>query len=189
MRQFCANITYESTCNGTCNLSWERADIILWMNRTCNATARWTGLPNSWMSLLNVQESELVPKHWGIGWKNVSLATDRSNQGRSDIKGSKASDTQHCPSNAAKLGIFAAVNIAMALAVPILGRRTTVEKITFGICGKPQSRGWLLTGPLGIAFHIASNPINAYIIHMSPGYLHVEIGQLILLWCTRPRLG
>src|SRR6266480_637273 len=77
----------------------------------------------------------------------------------------------------------------MAIAVPILGRRTVVRCITFKICGKLHSRGWLLTGPAVILLHFGSNAINAYLIHQTVGFEQVNIGRLVLLWCTRPRLA
>jgi len=76
----------------------------------------------------------------------------------------------------------------MAIAVPFLGRRTFVEYITKGVCGKPHSRGWLFTGPAAIILHFGSNAINAYLIHQTSGFEQINVGKLILLWCTRPRL-
>jgi hypothetical protein len=77
----------------------------------------------------------------------------------------------------------------MAIAVPVIGRRTVIQRITFGIFGKPHSRGWLFTGPIAISFHFISNAINAYSIRGTPGFEQVNAGQLILFWCTRPRLS
>jgi hypothetical protein len=88
-----------------------------------------------------------------------------------------------------KLGAFAAVNAAMALLVPILGRRDVVKKLTIGFCGQRGSPMWLLTGPATVVLHIASNAIAAYLIKSTPGFGAVDIGQLVLLWCTRPRLA
>lgn len=76
----------------------------------------------------------------------------------------------------------------MAIIVPILGRRTVVERLTFGCCGKLHSQGWLLTGPATIALHLGSNAINAYLVSATPGFRHVNRGQLMFLWTTRPRL-
>jgi hypothetical protein len=51
------------------------------------------------------------------------------------------------------------------------------------------SRGWLLTGPVVLCLHFIGNAINARLIKDTPGFSDVNIGGLVLLWCTRPRLA
>jgi hypothetical protein len=79
------------------------------------------------------------------------------------------------------------VNIAMALLVPILGRRDVIKKISFGLAGNRGSALWMLTGPATFALHLISNAIAARLIKSTPGFGSVPIGQLVLLWSTRPR--
>ncbi|OCK89295.1 uncharacterized protein K441DRAFT_681270 [Cenococcum geophilum 1.58] len=167
---FCKPMGFDRTCNRNCKLSWERKEYLEWMNSTCSSTQDWNGLPKNWTALLVVQEDELLPWNW-------------------QIRATNSTATQHCPSTAAKLGAFAAVNIAMALLVPILGRWDVIKQITFGLLGKRGSRAWLLTGPVTVGLHVASNAIGAYLIKSTRGYEAVNIWQLILLWCTRPRLA
>jgi hypothetical protein len=88
-----------------------------------------------------------------------------------------------------KLGAFAAVNAAMFLLVPVLGRRDVIQKLTKGFCGRRGSRMWFLTGPVAVVLHVMSNAIAASLIKSTPGFGAVNVGQLILLWCTRPRLA
>jgi hypothetical protein len=107
----------------------------------------------------------------------------------SSVSGAAPKTPHSCPSDGAKLGVFAAVNIAMAICMPLLGRRTVVQRITFGLLGKPNSSGWLFTGPLVIALHFASNVVNTYLIKSTPGYSQVNFWELVLLWFTRPRLS
>ena len=92
-------------------------------------------------------------------------------------------------STSEKLGVFAAVNIVSALLIPILGRRTVVSKLTFGIGGKLGSRGWILMGILSACLNVSANLVNARVIRSTPGYGDVPFGALALLWCTRPRLA
>jgi hypothetical protein len=95
----------------------------------------------------------------------------------------------HCPSTGAKLGAFAAVNIIMAVILPILGRRSIIFMVTCGLLGRPDSHLWWLSGILTIALHVVSNAINAVLIQRTPGFASLNVGQLVLLWCTRPRLA
>jgi hypothetical protein len=120
-----------------------------------------------------VQENELLPWHWQIQQGNTGVNLE----------------PKHCASTVAKLGAFAAVNIAMAIVTPIIGRRDVIKKLTFGCMGRRGSKLWLLTGPLTAILHISSNAIAALIIKKTPGYSDINIGALILLWCTRPRLA
>ena len=193
--QFCGDVAYGKSCNDSCRLSWQRANLLNWMNNTCGNTTNWRGLPSNWTTLLDVQESELMP------WAPV-IAWNRSDS-RLDNPTAQASIQPSCPSGLAKLGVFAAVNIVsyflqsciwlteqvMAILVPILGRRTVVQRLTFGIFGHVHSRGWLLTGPLSIVLQVSSNILNALMIQGTDGFHQVDIRRLVLLWFTRPRLA
>ncbi|OAG44121.1 hypothetical protein AYO21_01578 [Fonsecaea monophora] len=174
---FCRPVGYETTCKGNCKLSWEREGYLKWLNSTCSSVADWNGLPRNWLTLLRVQDDELLPWNWRI-----------------QITPTKALDAteplppRECPSTASSLVAFAAVNAAMALLVPVFGRRDVMKKLTRGRCGHRGSRMWLLTGPATVMLHVTSNVIGAYIIKSTPGYSAVQVGQLVLLWCTRPRI-
>jgi hypothetical protein len=169
----CANLT-QNRCQRTCTLWWQRASVLTWMNQTCTQLGNWTGLASDWKYQLNVLVSDLAPSAWGVKRQNSSSVA----AGDSILT---------CPSSTAKLGLFAAVNVAMAILVPILGRRTIVHRATFGRLGRPHSRGWLLTGPVTIFLHLLSNTLNALMIKNTAGYSNVSIWRLVLLWCTRPR--
>ncbi|KAH0565894.1 hypothetical protein GP486_000697, partial [Trichoglossum hirsutum] len=175
---FCKPVSFGKTCNNNCKLSWERRGYLEWMNSTCTPVRGWGGLPSNWASLLAVQESELLPWSWQI------RAVNNSQNGTNAL-----ARPQHCPSTGAKLAAFAAVNIAMAILVPVLGRRDVMKKLTLSLFGRRGSRAWLLTGPITVGLHVASNAVGAYLIKSSKGYESVDIGQLVLLWCTRPRLA
>ena len=178
----CRNLSYERPCNaGFCGLVWERQDHLNWLNSTCSPVSGWNGLPGNWTQLLNVQDSDLLPWRWQV--QMPGFATNFT-------KGTSAADSPpYCPSTGAKIGVYAAVNAAIAVLVPVLGRRTVIHRLTFGVFGNPWSRSWLITGPISIVLQLASNLINAYAVTQMPGFSHVPIGDLTLLWCTRPRLA
>ncbi|KAF2679979.1 hypothetical protein K458DRAFT_345854 [Lentithecium fluviatile CBS 122367] len=178
---FCSPVSYENTCNTNCKLSWEREEYLNWMNTTCSPVYSWGGLPSNWVDLLQVQDTELLPWSWRIQIAEGAQSAQDPALARTEAG--------HCPSVAQKLAAFAAVNAAMALLTPILGRRDVMKKITFGVFGKRASMMWLLTGPLTVLLHVASNAIAALLIKRTRGFEGVDVGQLILLWCTRPRLA
>ena len=168
-------VSYAKTCNSSCKLWWERSDYLTWMDNSCSSSDGWNGLPEDWQDLLEVQPSELLPWQWQIRQDATVTAT--------------SGNVRHCPSAGAKLGAFAAVNIAMAVLTPILGRRDVVQKLSLGRLGHQGSKLWLLTGPLSALLHISSNAIAATLIKHTPGYSKIDVGNLILLWCTRPRIA
>ncbi|OAP58992.1 hypothetical protein AYL99_06289 [Fonsecaea erecta] len=177
---FCRPVTYETTCTENCKLSWEREGYLRWMNSTCSPVAGWDGLPRNWTKLLYVQNDELLPWSW-----RIQIAPDKS----FNTTSTGSDPPQECPSTVSSLVAFAAVNAAMALLVPIFGRRDVMKKLTFRQCGHRGSRMWLLTGPAAVILHVASNVVGAYIIKSTPGYGGVNVGELVLLWCTRPRIS
>ena len=77
----------------------------------------------------------------------------------------------------------------LACLIPILGRRTVVNKLTFGIGGKLGSSAWPLMGVLSACLNLCANFFNAGLIRSTPGYHDVPVASLALLWCTRPRLA
>ncbi|KAK3332183.1 hypothetical protein B0T19DRAFT_473131 [Cercophora scortea] len=170
---FCNTLSYPTTCNSSCTLAFDRRDWLTYLNKTCSATAAssgWTGLPGNWTNLLSIQVSDLRP------WQTV-------------VRSTSYWDTILCPSPESSLGVFAAVNIAMLLLTPILGRRTVVSKLTFGLLGKPHSQGWVFMGPLMAALQTAANAGNIALIKATPGYEDTDWKTLMMLWYTRPRLA
>jgi hypothetical protein len=128
--RFCDGVRYEGPCHQSCKLHWQRADHLRWLSSTCAAAPSWRGLPADWKNLLSIQYDDLFPWTWRV----------------SPAPGNNGTAPRHCPTAAAKLGAFAAANAAMALLVPIVGRRTVVYTITFGLFWKPDSRMLLARG-------------------------------------------
>ncbi|KAK3682404.1 hypothetical protein B0T22DRAFT_539483 [Podospora appendiculata] len=169
---FCRTLSYPSTCNSSCTLAFDRRDWLTYLNSTCAATAgaAWTGLPSNWTDLLSIQVSDLRPR-------------------QSVVRSTSYWDTILCPSPESSLGVFAAVNVAMLLLTPILGRRTVVSKLTVGLLGKPHSQGWMFMGPVMAALQSAANAGNIALIKATPGYEDTDWKTLMMLWYTRPRLA
>src|SRR5712664_1274408 len=53
----------------------------------------------------------------------------------------------------------------------------------------PGSPMWLVTGIVSAGLLVASNYANAAIVRSTPGYGEVSAAQLMLLWCSRPRIS
>jgi len=158
-----------TTCSESCTLSRERPLLLQWFNQTWGNAAWEEGgaLPANWTTLLSPVYDDLLPWKWAVHGGT----------------GSK------CPSSSEKLGAFAAINVAMALAVPLLGRRTIVNKITFGMLGRKDTATFMLLGPLGGVLHILSNMVNAFLVNKTSGLSSKQVAELIFLWDTRPRFG
>ncbi|KAK4206777.1 hypothetical protein QBC37DRAFT_457539 [Rhypophila decipiens] len=175
---FCSPLSYPATCPESCLLAFDRPTWLSFLNTTCSPAfppQDFTVLPQNWTSLLNVLISDLRP------WPTV-VSPDLS-------EALAFSTSLSCPSAAANLGVFAAVNIAMLIITPILGRRTVVSKLTFGILGKPHSQGWMLMGPLTAMLQTSANLLNAALIRSTPGYAGTSMTTILLLWFSRPRLA
>ena len=185
---FCEVIRYTSECGQQClEPWWDRGALLDYPVQTCGSVPlerqSLSFFPADYENEKLIKASEMLPWKWAeIRPENSTLNDDNNN-----ILSTESN--RACPSAAGKLGSFAAVNVIMALVLPILARRTLWNRLTWGIFGKANSHSWLLTGLVGIGLHLASNAVNAAIIKSSPGYSDVNIGHLTLLWCTRPRLS
>jgi hypothetical protein len=185
---FCEIVRYSGECGQQClEPWWDRAAVLDYLVQICGsvpATGRSLPFfPPNYDTEKLIKAAEMLPWKWAEIRPEDSTVDDDNNS----IVNTENDRT--CPSAAGKLGSFAAVNVVMALILPILGRRTVWNRLTRGRFGKANSHSWLWTGLAGIGLHLASNAVNAAIIQSSPGYSDVSIGHLTLLWCTRPRLS
>lgn len=126
---FCEPLEYQISCpdidNAACTSISERQDYLPWLNSTCSSDTNWHGLPIQWSDDLKPLIDDMIPWHWRLERNRCSP---------------NSTYTEKCPSNVAKLGIFAAVNAAMLAASPILGRRTIISWLTHGCLGGAQSK-------------------------------------------------
>jgi hypothetical protein len=200
--QFCIGLPDPKECPGACTFGNSPRELFTWANGTC---AKESFDIEMWRNATMAEEEAwvfewipaLVPWNWTV--QASPQAAMLSTLGI-QITDPATSSTPYlsippwgpgtCASSTSeKLGVFAAVNIVSALLIPILGRRTVVRKLTFGIGGKLGSSGWPLMGVLSACLHVSSNLVNARIIRSVPGYEDVPFAALALLWCTRPRLS
>ncbi len=175
---FCGPLRYQAVCpdfdTAACTSLSERQGYLLWLNLTCSSDTEWHGLPNRWSDSLKPLVDDMIPWHWRL----------EPSRCLPNVK-----YTENCPSNAAKLGIFALVNAAMLIATLILGRRTVISWLTCGYLGGAYSKWWFVSAIIVVALQLVSNLLNALLIRRVPGYSHISIGGLTLLWCTRPRVS
>ena len=200
--KFCAALVNVDGCRGACTFGNDPRKLFGWVNSTCGDEAYGR---ESWRDMTVAKElvwvSQWIPALFPWNWtvqaleQQATLATIGI-QVTDPITSSKPylsvppSGPGACnTSTSEKLGVFAAVNIISAILVPILGRRTVVNKLTLGFFGKLGSRGWPLMGVLSAVLNVFANLVNAYVIRSTPGYENIPIGALALLWCTRPRLA
>jgi hypothetical protein len=91
-----------------------------------------------------------------------------------------------CPSYLTKIGSFAFVNMVTILAV-YFGEK--YSKSTTTLKPHPKNPAWILRGLVLASLQLGGNWVNVKIVQSTPGYENVPISQLMLLWCSLPRLG
>jgi hypothetical protein len=203
MATFCTGVD-SAACSTACTLLGEPRVLYGWVNNTC-------AMPydldmESWKDVTMEKDkasisqwiSTLIPWNWTVqaypkATTFTSLGiqiTDPSISSSDPYVSVPPSGQGTCPSSTSqKLGVFAAVNVSMALLLPIIGRRTVINRVTFGIFGTLGSQWWPVVGMISACLNVLANAINAHLIRTTPGYEDVPFGALVLLWCTRPRLA
>jgi hypothetical protein len=186
---FCGALM-ETSCPGLCASKQEAKEYIKWITGFCGEGTVWrhitngSGLGLPWPDRDTVYQNAkgkiprekkpydgtLFPWNWRVGPK----------QGSPETK---------CPSTSLKLGSFATINIIIGLLSIILGRRSLVQKITFGYLGRAGSPLWPLMGVISVALNLIANYINALLLRRIPAFSDVPVGSLVLFWCTRPRMA
>jgi hypothetical protein len=190
-------------CPGACSGD-DPKDLFTWVNATCKTinsdlTLKWRNATMEKEEAWVIQwVSELFPWSWTVrnGSQPPSLSTlgiqvsDPMNTSLPTFLSVPAVGPGTCSSSANdKLRVFAIVNLVSALFLPVLGRRTVVYRLTFGLGGKLGSRWWALMGALSACLHFCANLVNVAVIRRTPGFEHTPLIPLALLWCTRPRLS
>jgi hypothetical protein len=198
---FCSDLD-PTQCTSSCTSAVEAPQFLTWLKDTCpkhvqagaynlgpwiNATVvgdeGW--IPSLFPWKWTVQKSLIDETPGTFGIQTTDPLTSSTPSHAASLSGSGSCDS----SARKKLAVYGVVNLLTALLLPIIGRRTIVQKATFGFCGNIGSRTWPLMGALSACLNICANLINAYVIRKTPGYERVPIGGLVLLWCTRPRLA
>ncbi|KAH7321492.1 hypothetical protein BKA65DRAFT_512296 [Rhexocercosporidium sp. MPI-PUGE-AT-0058] len=177
---FCRDISYES-CGGSCQIFKTRIDYIKWLHDLCGNLQDWHGLPDNWRQLAAPTPLDMIPWRWTLKPSNDSNIAYVTRLG--SIRG-----TETCASNEWKLGSFALVNIATVLAV-ILSQRKGIRRVARGFLWHPHPWCWFFKGTLIAALQLLANWINAFLVQNTAGYKDIPVIQLMLLWCSIPRLA
>ncbi|KAL2845125.1 hypothetical protein BJX68DRAFT_242344 [Aspergillus pseudodeflectus] len=176
---FCNSISYDS-CKGSCQVFENRIDYVQWLHGLCGKVADWHGLPENWRKLAVPTPTDMIPWKWTVQPSNDS---NISNVGQS-----KLLDPQEgCPWNEWTLGSIAIVNMATiltAMLVRIRGKNRTIA----GDLRISQPWSWFSKGVLIAALQLLVNGVNSLLVQNTPGYEDVPAIQLMLLWCSLPRL-
>jgi hypothetical protein len=182
---FCSNLT-QTTCTQICNRGEEPEAYILWVTSACNqSSSNEAANPppqfKSWADenyFRALALEHLLPWNWTVQYDP-----------KDDHRPPGSQKPKSCPSTFSKLGSFALINLLVLMCTLVFFRRTVIYKLTCRKCGRPGSPMWLFTGMLSAGLLVASNYANAAIVRSTPGYLSVPVTQLMLLWCSRPRIS
>ena len=182
---FCSNIT-QSTCTQICNRGEEPETYVQWVTSACNQssnneTEALSPQSTSWPDenyFRTLAQEHLLPWHWNVRYDF-----------KDDHRPPGIRKPNLCPSNFSKLCSFALINLLVLTCTIVISRRTVIYKLTCHKCGRPGSPMWLFSGILSAGLLVASNFANAAIVKSTPGYSSVPVAQLMLLWCSRPRIS
>lgn len=161
----CSRLHYV-LCQGPCQDFESRKQYVQWLHNLCGDDRGWYGLPPDWHQLLEPRPRDMIP------WRGT-------------FKPDNANDAV-CPSYNMIMGSLALVNLATGLAI-FFGERFTRNS---------NSLARPLTTPVLIlrALVLASVELVGYwlmvgIIQGTSGYSDVPKIQLLLLFCSLPRVG
>lgn len=174
---FCSNIDYES-CGGLCHVFKTRIDYVKWLHRLCHNVPGWHGLPNDWTLLAAPMRSDMTPWNWSLAPGSSEFLGLPS--GPAEVEGA-------CPSSAWKLGSLAFINVATFLTV-LLCCTTTVQDYLRRYFWDSRNWHWIANGTLGAGLYVFANFFNAVLVRNVGGYQDVPVAQVVLLWCSMPRL-
>ncbi|KAI1758202.1 hypothetical protein F4782DRAFT_17358 [Xylaria castorea] len=159
---FCRDIIYDS-CGGSCHIFETRIDYVRWLHDLCGNVQDWHGLPDNWRQVAAPTPLEIIPWRWTI------------------------KPTETCVSNEWKLRSFALINIATLIAAFLSQGRST-PRIVRGFLWHPHPGSWFSKGTLIVALQLLANWFNTFLVQKTPGYEDIPVVQLMLLWCSMPRL-
>ncbi|KAL3471475.1 hypothetical protein BJX99DRAFT_237361 [Aspergillus californicus] len=176
----CRDISY-SSCGGLCKVFETRIDYMKWLHDLCGNVPDWEGLPDNWRQLAAPTTAEMIPWRWTL---KPSINADPAY-----ITGlAYAKATETCASNEWKLGSLALVNMATFLAA-FLSQKIGIRRIARGSRSQSYPWSWALKGMLIAGSQLLANLFNALLVGITPGYEDVPLTQLILFWCSMPRLA
>ncbi|KAJ3535026.1 hypothetical protein NM208_g7299 [Fusarium decemcellulare] len=167
----CATDACQLDPDGYCQT---RIDYVEWLHDLCGDVHGWDGLPANWRELAVLLPREMIPWRWSV------KPTDASNISSVLPPGPQESGWK-CPLNEWKLGSIVLASTAGLLAVFLVRGRGDRRS-------HPYQLHWLFGGILIASPQLLANWINGRIVQSTPGYESVPVFQLMLLWCSLPRL-
>ncbi|KAH4061697.1 hypothetical protein HBH50_219290 [Parastagonospora nodorum] len=178
---FCRDFSYES-CGGSCHAFKTRIDFVLWLFHLCRNVQDWYGLPENWYhSLARPTRAEMTPWRWNVSFSDyigIDIPSSESSADKAPL----------CTSNGWKIMSLALVNTATVIAV-YFRQRIYAFEVASHLLRQIVPSGWFLTGLWIAAIQLFGNLLNAVLVQSTYGYEHVPVIQLMLLWCSMPRLA
>ncbi|KAJ3579340.1 hypothetical protein NPX13_g1224 [Xylaria arbuscula] len=159
---FCRDISYDS-CGGSCHLFETRIDYVKWLHELCGNVQGWHGLPDNWRQLAAPTSLDMIPWRWTI------------------------KSTETCVANEWKLRSLALINLVTLVAAFLIQGRNTPQ-IARGFLWHPHPGSWFSKGTLIVALQLLANWFNTFFIQKTPRYEDIPVVQLLLFWCSMPRL-
>ncbi|KAI1128145.1 hypothetical protein F5Y10DRAFT_181348 [Nemania abortiva] len=159
---FCYDIAYDS-CGGSCHIFETRIDYVKWLHDLCDNVKDWHGLPDNWRQLAAPIPLDMIPWRWTI------------------------KPTGTCVSNEWKLRSLALINMATLIAA-FLTQGKLRPQISRIFLWNPHPGSWVSKGALIVALQLLANWVNTFLIQNNPGYGDIPVVQVMLFWCSMPRL-
>ncbi|KAF5621981.1 hypothetical protein F52700_10856 [Fusarium sp. NRRL 52700] len=131
-----------------------------WMNETCGYT---------WHEPTRLQPRDMIPWRWRIFPRSPE-------------------DDAKCPSREWKLMSIGLINLVTLFAI-LHANNTRQSTSTNSRQLFYDPARWILGGVLLGCIHLLANLANATIVQTTPGYEDIPAAQLMLLWCSLPRLS
>jgi hypothetical protein len=155
---FCHETSYDD-CKGPCRAFEARIDYINWLHDLCGNVENWHGLPKHWRQLARPTLLDMIPWRWTV-----------KSSREPDLKHCHSKSCSTCASTEWKLGSVVLVNLATLLA----GLYALTPRSGAYTLGLANPQPWFLSG--------------LALVQATAGYETVSIVQLMLFWCSMPRL-
>ncbi|CAI6340891.1 unnamed protein product [Periconia digitata] len=176
--KFCQKISYHS-CGASCQFFEARIKYVNWLHDLCGDVPDWHGLPGNWHRLAVPNTLDMLPWRWTVRPHDSS---NRVDENHSDyiIPGECASD-DHVVKN------FVLIHVVIVVA-SFYSQGIAIRQIARAFPWLSYQSSWLVKGIQVAALQLLGNWANAVFVQQTNRYEHVPVIQLILLWCSMPRI-
>jgi hypothetical protein len=156
----CRDVSY-SLCGWSCKDFEARISYVNWLHEACGAVHGWHGLPEDWKQLAQPSFLDMIPWHWPV---------------------IKPEHSKPAPYSTLMLFNFLVTIINFGCYM------VDSYRVSHGFPLLSIPRHWFLRGMSMIGLQVLAYWINALIIGSTPGYEGTSNLEMILLWCSMPRL-